>query len=334
MFRKILGNYYVRKIIYYAVVVWAGITISFLIPRLTPGDPIGHIVAQLEAVAGVRGDTEFIEAWKARFGLDQPIHIQYVKYLLATIRGDFGISMSAYPTLVSSIIKRALPWTIGLLSITSVVSWILGSIIGGIAGAKSDSKLAKALSPIAIVFGIIPYYQLAIILSYLFAFLWPIFPMGGAHPVELLPEFNIRFILGVIHHAALPALSIIISSLLWWFLSMKSIVQDVINEDYVMYARARGFSERKVFRKYIFRNSLLPQTTGLALSLGNIMTGSILVEVVFRYPGIGWLLLHAVQTADYTLMQGIINLFVINIIVAIATIELLYPKIDPRVKFG
>lgn len=331
--RKVLGNYYVRKTIYFVVVLWAGITLSFLIPRLTPGDPVGHIVAQLEAVAGVRGDTEFIEAWKARFGLDQPIHIQYVRYIQATIQGDLGISMAAYPSPVFSIIRRALPWTIGLLSITSVASWVIGSIIGGIAGVKPGSKLVRGLSPFAIVFGIVPYYQLAIVLSFLFAFFWPIFPLGGAYPPGVLPKLDIRFVLGIIYHATLPAISIVVSGLLWWFLSMRSIIQNVVNEDYVMYANARGFSEQKVFRKYTFRNSLLPQTTGLALSLGNIMTGAVLVEVIFRYPGIGWLLLHAVQTADYTLVQGIINLFVISIVMAIFIIEVLYPRIDPRVKF-
>src|SRR5690606_15732034 len=191
------------------------------------------------------------------------------------LRGNLGYSIANFPSQVSDLIRVSLPWTIGLLTITTIVSWIIGSVIGAVAGWKgSRSKVIQALVPIALILYATPYYILAIILIFLFAFTWRIFPLSGAYSLTSTPSFTLSFILDVIRHGTLPALIIILVSLGWWFLSMRSLITSLKGEDYILNAEAMGLKERRILWGYAFRNALLPQVTGLAISLGHIVSGA------------------------------------------------------------
>jgi peptide/nickel transport system permease protein len=270
-----------------------------------------------------------------RFGLDKSLPEQYFSYLRQLAQGDLGYSISSFPTRVGDLLGESLPWTIGLLLVTTVMSWVLGSVIGALVGwSGGRSKPLQALVPIALVLYTTPYYILAILLVFLLAYLWPIFPLAGAYTVGLRPELTPSFALDVIHHAMLPALSIILVSLGWWFLSMRSLIVSQRGEDYILWAEAKGLPRSRIFWAYAFRNALLPQVTGLALSLGNIVAGALITETIFGYPGIGWLVYNSIKGLDFPVIQGCILLVIVSVASANFLLDLAYPLIDPRIRHG
>ncbi len=323
-----------RFVIFVATVV-ISMTVVFLVPRLSPGDPLGDIFVRMSRMGGSASSQALIEDYKQRFGLDDSMAKQYVAYVKQLGRGDLGYSITNFPTRVSDKVKDALPWTIGLLTLTTLISWLLGTFLGAIVGwTGGRSKGLRGLVPIALVLYTTPYYILAIILTYLFAFQWTLFPLAGAYSPGAKRELSLEFAGDVIRHGTLPALSIILVSLGWWFLSMRSLIVSEQGEDYILWAEAKGLPSGRIFWAYAFRNALLPQATGLALSLGNIVGGALITEVIFGYPGLGYLIYNSIKQFDYPVIQGSVLLIVISVAAANLIIDLLYPLIDPRIRAG
>jgi len=320
--------------IFVATVV-ISVTVVFFVPRMVPGNTLGALSAKLANVGVNFNSKALVDEYNRRFGLDKPVLEQYFAYLRQVSQGDLGYSIASFPTTVGDLIKQALPWTLGLLILTTFISWILGSVIGGVVGwIGGRSPPLQALVPIALVLYTIPYYILAIILLFLLAFLWPIFPITGAYSAGSHIELTPQFVGDVLHHAALPALSIVLVSLGWWFLSMRSLIVTVKGEDYITWAEAKGLPTRRIFWAYAFRNALLPQVTGLALSLGQIVGGALITETIFGYPGVGYLIFSSIKTLDYPVIQGSILLIVVSVATVNLVIDLVYPLIDPRIRFG
>jgi peptide/nickel transport system permease protein len=245
---------------------------------------------------------------------------------------DFGPSLSAFPTPVSVLIGRALPWTIGLLATCTLIAWSLGNFLGGLSGYYRDNRVLGALGVVAMAFHPVPYYIIAFILLLLFGFVWPVLPISGGAGQNIDQGFTLDYAASVGIHSILPALSIVLVGVGGWFLGMRALVSNIVTEDYVTYAELAGVSRRRILVSYVMRNALVPQVTGLAMSLGGIFTGAIIVEQVFGYPGLGRLLVGAVYSADYSLVLGVTAISIIAVAGAVFLIDILYPLFDPRMQ--
>ena len=327
-------RYLSERFVIFVATIFISITIVFFVPRLVPGHPLLAVFSRLAAVGGSLNAPELIEEYNQLFGLDKSLGAQYVSFLRELARGNLGYSISSFPSHVSDLLRPALPWTIGLLTLTTLISWVLGSLIGAVVGWRGGkSPFIQALVPVALVLYTIPYYILAIILIFIFAFQWPIFPLSGAYSVGLVPELSLDFALDVLRHAVLPALSILLVSLGWWFLSMRSLITSLKGEDYILQAEAKGLPGRRILWGYAFRNALLPQVTGLAISLGHIVGGALVTEVIFAYPGLGWLIYNSIKNLDFPVIQGGVLLIVFSVALANFVIDMVYPLIDPRIRY-
>ena len=323
-----------RLVIFVATVV-ISVTVVFFVPRLVPGDPLGAIFVNFASVGGNMGSEALVAEYRERFGMDKSLGEQYLSYLRELARGNLGYSIASFPTRVSYLLGQAVPWTVGLLGLTTLISWVLGSLLGAVVGwTGGRSRFLQALVPIALVLYTTPYYILAIVLIFALAYLWPIFPLSGAYSAGAQPEFTLEFVGDVIRHGTLPALSIVLVSLGWWFLSMRSLIISERGQDYILWAEAKGLPRRRIFWAYAFRNALLPQTTGLALSLGHIVGGALITEAIFAYPGLGWLIYNAIKSLDFPVIQGSVLLLIVAVAVANFVMDLTYPLIDPRIRFG
>jgi len=326
-------RYLAGRALLWLVTIFVAVTVVFVVPRLVPGDPMDAMLSRLAAAGASLNAPQLIAQYRELFGLDRSIGEQYVSFLRELARGNFGYSINNFPSNVTDIVAPAIPWTIGLLSVTTIFSWTLGSLIGAVVGWRGGkSKFFQALVPIALVLYTTPYYILALILIFLFAFTWRIFPLSGAFSVGVRPELTLKFALDVLRHAALPALSIILVSLGWWFLSMRSLITTQKGEDYILLAEAKGLPERHILWGYAFRNALLPQATGLALSLGHIVGGALITEVIFAYPGLGWVIYSAIKSLDFPVIQGSVLLLIMAVTTTNFMIDLAYPLIDPRIR--
>ncbi|MBF0677804.1 MAG: ABC transporter permease [Devosia sp.] len=330
------GIYVVKRFGLFVLVVFVGISLTFLITHLTPIDPVEQMIASMTAF----GDTspEAVEMMRAAlrelYGVEGNLFEQYLNYWRRMLVLDFGPSLSAFPTPVSVLIGRALPWTIGLLVSCTLISWTLGNLLGGLSGYYRDNRALGALGVVAMAFHPVPYYIIAFILLLLFGFLWPILPISGGAGQNVAPGLTFEYLSGVFRHAILPALSIILVGVGGWFLGMRALVSNIVTEDYVAYAELAGVSRRRILVSYVMRNALVPQVTGLAMSLGGIFTGAIIVEQVFGYPGLGRLLVGAVYSADYSLVLGVTAISIIAVAGAVFLIDILYPLFDPRMQLS
>ncbi|GAB4515286.1 MAG: ABC transporter permease [Anaerolineae bacterium] len=332
--RGLTLDYLVRRLGMFFLTIWLGATLIFIIPRLAPGDPIAAMVTRLQAQAGyVEDSTAMIEAWRARFGLDGPWHVQYLNYLRSVLTFDLGYSLASFPSQVRDMIRSALPWTVGLLSIATIISFIIGNTIGALLAWRKTPGLLRALLPFSFTFTSIPFFMLAILLIYIFGFGLRWFPVSGAYGRGLIKGWNWEFIKSVIHHGTLPALSVVITSMGFWGLGMRGMMITTDGEDYMILAQAKGLRSSRIFWRYGVRNAVLPQVTALALNLGGIVGGSTLVEYVFAYPGMGYLLYQGIVNTDYTLIQGIVFILIVATALAVLIIDLLYPLIDPRISY-
>ncbi len=329
-------RYLIPRLISYILVIFLGITAVFFIPRFTPSDPVHRTIAQLMS-RGTYLDPASMEAMvedlQELYGLEGSLLQQYGAFWKRTFTGDFGVSFFQFPTPVSELIRTALPWTAGLLLWTTMLSWVFGNIVGALAGYFSRSRWSKALDTLAMVVRPLPYYIFAFALLILFAFVVRWFPIAGGTAIGRLPAFTWTYIWDVLWHAFLPALSLVVLGGAIWFQTMKLIVQNVNAEDFVQYAKLGGVREGRIVSRYIMRNAMLPQITGLALSLGQILSGALITEIVFSYPGVGTLLFNAITSGDYNLIMGITALSILGVTTAILVIDLLYPLFDPRVRF-
>jgi peptide/nickel transport system permease protein len=331
----VFARYILERLVIFAATVFVSITIVFFMPRLVPGDPLGAVMSRLASVGGSMSGQELIQEYRRRFGLDRSLMEQYFSFLSQLARGDLGYSILSFPSRVTELIANAVPWTIGLLSLTTIISWVLGTLVGAIVGwTGGRNRFSQILVPLALLLYTTPYYILAIILIYLFAFYWPIFPLSGAYEFGARPDFSLDFITDVIHHGTLPALSIVLVSLGWWFLSMRSLIIAEQGADYIMWAEAKGLKSRRIFWAYAFRNALLPQATGLALSFAHVIGGALITEAIFAYPGIGFLIYNSIKGSDFPVIQGSVLLIIVSVAVANFAMDMIYPLIDPRIRTG
>jgi peptide/nickel transport system permease protein len=322
-------SYIARRLGFYLVAAWASLTLNFFLPRLMPGDPSIAIFARFHGQLNPAALT----AMKTAYGLsDDPLPIQYVTYLAHALRGDFGTSISYFPAPVLDVIGSALSWTL-LLGLTALLlSFVIGSLLG-VLSAWHRGRLADAvLPPVTMFLHSFPYFWLATLALYLLGFRSGWFPLRHGYDNTLQPGLTAEFLLSVAHHLALPALTIVAVSIGGWLLGMRNSMIGVLAEDYVIMAEAKGLTMRRVMLSYAARNALLPNVTAFGMSLGFILSGSLLTEVVFSYPGMGFLLLTAVRSSDYPLIQGLFLLITAAVLTANLVVDLLYIRLDPRVR--
>jgi peptide/nickel transport system permease protein len=330
-----LLQYISSRVASYLLVLFIGITITFFLPRFMPGDPIQNYIFELQTQAGQTLSPEELahlrETLSQLYGLEGSLGSQYVGYLKRVLlHFDFGPSYAAFPAPALDFILNALPWTLGLLATTTLISWTLGNLIGLIAGFFHDSKAATALEVFGIILYPIPYYIVALVLVMLFGYIWSIFPLTTTIRPGPLTFTKIGVIL---RNSFLPALTIVIASLGWNILSMKALSFANKEEGYVTFARLKGTPSRTIMTTYVFRNSILPQITALSLSLGAIFNGALLTEILFSYPGIGLLMRTAASRGDYNMMYGTITISIFAVATAALVIDLLYPLFDPRIRY-
>lgn len=327
-------GYLVRRLGIFVLTVWIAATIIWIIPRVAPGDPITAMVQRMISQAGyVENSDKIIAGWKARFGLNDPLPVQYVRYLNNIIHFDFGYSLAYFPTTVNEIINQALPWTVGLLLVAVTITFLLGNFLGAIMAWRGTARLFKYLIPIGMIFTSLPSILAAIFLIYVFAFLLKWFPLIGPYDVGLKPNLSLEFIGNVIYHGTLPAASIVLVSFGYWALGMRGMMITVEGEDYMMLARAKGLSPFYVLYRYMVRNAILPQVTAFAITLGTLVSGQILVEYIFSYQGMGTAIYNAILTQDFPVIQGTAFLVILMTALAVLIVDLIYPLIDPRISY-
>jgi peptide/nickel transport system permease protein len=282
----------------------------------------------------VENSDEMIAAWRVKFGLDAPWYVQYLRYLRNLATFDLGFSMAFFPTQVEDMAARSMPWTVGLLTLATVISFVLGNTVGALLAWRRTPGLVKALLPITLTFTSIPAFMLGILLVYVFAFGLKWFPFAGAFARGLEPGPTWEFVKSVIHHGTLPALAIVVTTMGLWALGMRGMMVTTGGEDYMILAEAKGLRPSRIFWLYGVRNAILPQVTALALTLGAIAGGTVIVEYIFTYPGMGYLLYEGIVNTDYALIQGIVFFLIVGVASTVFIIDLLYPLIDPRISYG
>lgn len=334
--RKFLLGYVLPRIGQYIMVVFIGVTVTFIIPRLSPSDPVQAQIAR-QMTAGVNFTADQLDEFRASltslYGLEGSGWDQYWDFWQRVFKGDLGRSLSSFPTPVIDLIGRSLPWTLGLLLSATIISWIVGNLLGGLASYYPKNKFLGGIDVLSQAVRPIPYYILALLLIVIFAYIWPIFPIRGAYPMGTRPTMTLSFALVVLYHSVLPALSLVIGGIGGWFIGMKALTSNIISEDYVVYAETAGLKERKILFGYVIRNAMLPQVTGLALQLGMVFNGAMILEVIFTYPGLGLLAYQAILNTDYTLILGITLFSILAVSTAALILDLIYPLFDPRVRY-
>jgi peptide/nickel transport system permease protein len=327
--------YIARRFAVFLLIVWLAASLNFFLPRLSGQDPVRTKLLSEAQLGGYvhAGIEDMVKEYNTKFGLDKPLWRQYVIYLGDTARLDFNFSISNYPRTVRDMIAEALPWTVGLLGMTTLLSFAIGSFLGALLAWPSAPRWMRYVMPPLWALHAIPFFLLGLILMYLFAFRLRLLPIFGGYSPGAAPAFNSRFILDVMAHATLPALSIILVAIGGWALGMRGMMVTTMGEDYVTFAEAKGLRSATIFTRYCIRNAILPQTTGLALALGQILSGAVLVEVVFGYPGIGGLLFQAIEESDFFLIQGIVFTVIVALGFATFVLDVLYPWLDPRIAY-
>jgi peptide/nickel transport system permease protein len=323
----------IRRILFYVCAVWIAITLDFFIPRLAPGDPVAALVGKMSTKGYVT--PEMKQTLSALFGLDthDPLWVQYLKYLSNLLHGNLGNSIQYFPTPVLKIIGQDIGWSVMLGGVAVIISFTLGCLLGIIVAWKRGTTLDTVLSPVMNFLSAIPYFWLALITLYLFSYLLNWFPLsGGYDSADIDPGWSFDFIGSVIQHAFLPALTLVISSLAGWMLTMRNSMITTLSEDYVLMAKAKGLSEGRVMFWYAARNAVLPNITGFAIAIGAIVGGQLLTEMVFSYPGIGYALLQAVNQQDFAMIQSVFLIITLAVLGANFLADMLYAFLDPRVR--
>ena len=328
-------GYIVRRFLIFIAVVWAAVTFNFLLPRLGGQNPIREKLVSQAALSGAvqAGLEEMVREFEIKFGLDKPLWQQYLTYLYDMSRFDFNYSIANYPRKVTDMMADAIPWTVTLLLLTTILGFIIGNVLGALLAWPSAPKFLNFVMPPILMMSAIPYFLLGLIMVYAFGFFLGVFPMYGGYTIGTIPSLTLSFIWDVIWHSMLPALSIILVSMGGWALGMRSMMIMTQGEDYVIFADAMGLRDRTIFARYAIRNALLPQVTALALALGTIVSGAVLVEVIFGYPGIGTMLYQAIRGSDFYLVQGIVFVVIVSIGLATFVLDIIYPLLDPRITY-
>jgi peptide/nickel transport system permease protein len=329
-------KYLARRILQFVLVVVLGITLAFLITTLSPVDPVEQSLSLMTSFGATdpRSVELMREALTELYGLEGTLFDQYINFWGRILTGDFGPSLSAFPAPVMQLINAALPWTLGLLTLATIFTWIVGNLLGALAGYFRRSVSLKLAGVAVMALQPVPAYILGLVLLILFGYVWPVLPISGGAQMNLTPGFTWTYVLSVIQHGTLPALSLVLVGIGGWFIGMRSLVSNIVTEDHVVYAELGGVSSGTIFSQYVARNALLPQLTGLALNLGAVFGGAVIIEFVFNYPGMGRLLIQGIYRGDYSLVLGVTTISIIAVAAAVFVIDLLYPLIDPRVRLG
>lgn len=318
-----------RNLGLYALAAWASLSLNFLIPRMMPGDPASAMFARFRGQL----QPEAIAALRQAFGFTSgPLWQQYFTYVGHMLQGDFGISVAYFPASVTEVIATGLGWTILLSGVGVLISFTLGTLLGVIATWRRGGWLDSTLPPMLSFLGAFPYFWMAMVLLYVFGFTLGAFPLRHAYSDTLAPELSGEFLLSVVQHMVLPVTAIVIASLGGWMLGMRSTMVGVLAEDYITLANAKGLSQTRIMFHYAARNALLPNITGFGMALGFVLSGSLLTEIVFSYPGQGYLLIQAVRNQDYPLMQGIFLTITLAVLGANLLVNILYIWLDPRTR--
>ena len=329
------ADYLAKRFGVFLLIVWLAATLNFFLPRLSGQDPVRATLLQQAQLGGYvqAGIEAMVKEYEQRFGLDKPLWRQYLTYLYDVSRLDFNYSIANYPRTVGEIIGEAVPWTVGLLGITTLLSFTIGTFLGALLAWPRAPRWMAWLMPPLWAFHAIPFFLLGLILMYLLAFQIKLFPMMGGYTAGSFPGLTLEFVWDVIVHALLPAMSIVLVATGGWALAMRGMMVTTQGEDYVTFAEAKGLKSRTIFLRYCIRNAILPQTTALALALGQILSGAVLVEVIFNYPGIGTLLFRAIKENDHFLIQGIVFLVIVALGLTTLILDVLYPMLDPRITY-
>ncbi len=323
-------SYIVRRLEFFVFTLWAALTINFILPRVMPGNPGEAMLVRFHG----RVSPQAIKTIEVAFGVNtnQNLAQQYLQYLADTLRGDFGVSVTFFPTPVGDVIKQGLFWTLALIGIATIVAFLLGTVIGMLSAWRRGGFLDAILPPVFIVISAFPYFWLGLLVLLLFSFTLNWFPYGFGYDLSSSINLSWPFVGDVIWHGLLPAVTIVVASIGGWILTMRNTMITTLAEDYVKMARAKGLSPVRIMLMYAGRNAILPNLTGFAMSLGFVISGSILVEIVFNYPGLGLTLLQAVHSEDFALMQALLLLITLAVLVAVLVADLLTGWLDPRTR--
>ena len=323
-------SFILRRLAFYVVAAWVAITLNFFIPRAVPGDPVAIILAKFPGLSP--------EAYKALGqmiggALDKgSLWSQYVTYLGHVIHFDFGTDLASFPTPVSQILDQAIPWTLILVGTATVIAFLLGTLLGILAGWRHGGALDRSL-PLLMFLQAAPYFFVALILVYFFALKGGWLPSAqGYSAQDVSPGWNWAFISNALEHSILPAGTIVLTSVAGWMLQMRNVMITTISEDYVVAAQAKGLSKSRIIYTYAARNALLPQLQGFGLALGFVVSGAVVMEIVFSYPGIGYNLVQAVGSKDFPLMQALFLVITFAVLIANLLVDLIIVLFDPRAR--
>ncbi len=324
-------KYFLNKLGWFLITLVCAFVLNFVLPRLMPGDPVAAIVSRMaQGLSDAKGVQAIYQQYTELFGTNRPMHEQFFIYVKNVLRGDFGYSISQYPRTVADALKSSILWTIGLQFPAIIVGWLIGNTLGALA-AYLKGGFDKILMPVSIFVSNFPAFGMAVILMVIFGVALEWFPTSGGYGFDLIPEFSWKFIRSVISHYQLPFWSIVLIAIGGQAIGMRSMAIYELNADYVKYARFMGIKDRKIIG-YVFRNAMLPQITGLALSIGTMVGGALVAEIVFSYPGLGYTILNGVMGQDYPLISATTLIITIMVLSANFLIEILYGIIDPRIK--
>ncbi len=327
-------RYLLRRAGFYLIALWAAVTFNFIIPRLMPGNPALAYIAKIHSQ---NVTTAQYNAMLQEFGVDPHVSVfkQYFDYVSALLHGQLGISVSQFPSQVSTILAQSLPWTLGLVGTAVILSFLIGTLIGMLVAWRRGSWYDTTVPPILTFFSAVPYFWMALALIYVFGVGLNWFPTDSGYDVfNVTPGWNSDFVGSVAQHAILPVITLVIGSLAGWVLTMRNTMITTLSEDYVLMAQAKGLPERRVMFNYAARNAILPSITSFSISLGLVVSGSLLTEIVFNYPGIGFALYNGVQGDDYPLVEGCFLVIALAVLAANFISELVYTFLDPRVRQG
>jgi peptide/nickel transport system permease protein len=327
--------YIARRFGVFLLIVWLAASLNFFLPKLSGQDPVRTKLLQSAQLGGYvhAGLEDMVKEYDRRFGLDKPLWQQYLTFLSATARLDFNYSIANYPRTVREMVGEAVPWTVGLLGTTTLLSFGIGTLLGALLAWPGAPRWMRWLMPPLWALHAIPFFLLGLILMYLLAFQVSLLPIFGGYSAGATPTLSLKFVWDVLSHALLPAMSIVLVATGGWALGMRGMMVTTMGEDYVTFADAKGLKSATIFLRYCLRNAILPQTTALALALGQILSGAVLVEVIFGYPGIGALLFQAIQENDFFLIQGIVFTVIVALGLATLVLDVVYPWLDPRISY-
>jgi len=332
---KPMFKFLAKRFIFLLITYIVATTIVFILPRAIPGNPLAQILSNLSRIA--QANPEAIRAVEKalmkEFNVDKPIFVQYSNFIVKALSGDLGTSITYYPRKVIDLIVPVIPWTLLLLLPATLVAWILGNTLGAIAAYRRNSWIDKGVLTSSLIVSQIPYYWLGMIFIFLFGVRLGWLPVQGAYSQGTIPSLSWNFFIDAFKHYLMPFASIVISAMGGWAIGMRVMVVYELGSDYALFSEYLGMKDKRIF-KYAFRNSLLPQITGLALSLGGVLGGALITEIVFNYPGTGFLLFKSLTTLDYPMIQGIFVILIASIYLANFIVDFLYALIDPRIRLG